>query len=1057
MALTIDELQIKIESDAKKATGGIDALASSLEKLQQAMGGASSLASNLSQIADAMKSLGSVGKLNLAAPIRQLSKFNDIAPTLGSAQATQMASNLREIASALTAFSAVPKISITPIANGIKNLNDATATLDNARLAKFAEQMKGIAAGLSNLSNIGRSNVGSIVSAVKKIPEITNSLDPETISAFASRIQELTRVMTPLGVQMDSIARGFNALPNAVRRTIRAFDRASTSTRNTSKAQLSLAKQLSQTAKRFRNLWHAVQKVADVFSLAFGESNKYIESLNLFRVTMGDAADDALELANVISDTMGIDVAEWITNQGMFMRMATGFGMATDQAELMSQNLTQLSYDMSSFFNVDVETAMDKLQSGMSGQIKGLKEYGYNLSVAALQETALSLGIEESVRNMTEAQKAQLRYITLIQKSKGVMGDMAKTITTPSNSMRILEAQLTRLQRAFGNIVSVLVTQFIPWIMAAVELMEELAISLAEAWGFEIPDLPENNLDMAEDVIEGIGDETDDTSDKLSELKKQLMGFDELNILKSDSGDEDTPTYDLGIELPEYDFLSGLEALDLEPYKQALKDILAFVGEIGLAFLAWKVSKGVLDFFDMFVSNKFSRTLKNLKVPIGITLMASGFALEFNGAYDLGYEGVSLKNILKAAIGSALGVAGSLLVFGTGPVGWTIGLGIAITTFITGVSMGTTDKKFELLSTKFYDVLGKSIDNVRESLKKYFEALDFDKNREWTKKIEESEEAYRNARTAYDEMWKAIVEKPEFDASDIEGLTKAFNDLASAAANLNNTKIDSIMQSIKTGIENNITPALSEQLGGLLDKLKEAHVLIGAEISGLNAKYQETLNEVALNGGVATESQKAELKQLREQLTKFVLSEDSSAQRWEVEIKSAIEDAINAGTNKEAVLNNVNDLMGDRDEYLASLKEKYAADLNTLTQLIEMDQKEFGGQLGFSSKDLELLEKSYEAQLTNVKARYDEVLDAIINTYEQSFKNAVDGKYEQKYGWEWFDKLVMSVGVPVFDIFASGDYTANSKLYREYLELIEKLKKLKIGAYASGGFPSVGE
>lgn len=620
MAITIDELEIQIESQATNATRGIDALAASLQKLETAVGGSSTLAPNLTNIANALRNFNSVGKINLSPHIKQLERLNTLVPTLGGTQATQLSQNLVGISGAISTFSAIPKVSLTPIANGISSLNAATSVMDSARLQEFSMQIRGIADGLSHLNNVGKTNIGSVVNALKKIPEITAALNPEVIAVFSAKVRELTAVMTPLAEKMDSVARGFNALPTAIKKTTTASSKAIEKNNSLSKSYGGLSTRLAQTASKYMVLYYAAVRVADVFADWFNESNNYIEALNLFKVSMGDAAEGALDYAESLKSLMGIDPAEWITNQGVFQRMSTGFGIASDQAEIMSQNLTQLAYDMASFFNTDVETAMQKLQSGMSGQIKGLKAWGYNLSVAALQETALSLGIEQSVRTMTEAQKAQLRYITLIQKSNGIMGDMAKTLTTPANAMRILESQLTQLKRALGDIISVLVTRFIPAIQAFVELATEAAKTLSELMGFEIKELPTNNLEMGSDVIEGIGDSANDTEEDLESLKKQLAGFDELNILKDNT--KQNASFDLGIELPSYDFLGGAEISTT--IKEIKEDFLELVeifknSDFSIAFARIKefIGKIKAQFEELDSDNLLLTTLSTVITTLG--------------------------------------------------------------------------------------------------------------------------------------------------------------------------------------------------------------------------------------------------------------------------------------------------------------------------------------------------------------------------------------------------------------------------------------------------------
>ena len=159
---------------------------------------------------------------------------------------------------------------------------------------------------------------------------------------------------------------------------------------------------------------------------------------------------------------MGINIQEWVNGQGAFNQIAEGFGIGSESANLMSKNLTQLAYDLSSLWNVDVSSAFTKLESGMSGQIKGLKAWGINISVAQLRETALAHGIELSTAKMTEAQKATLRYITIMEQSKNAQGDLARTIVTPANAMRILQAQTEQAKIALGQVVSVVAVKVIP-------------------------------------------------------------------------------------------------------------------------------------------------------------------------------------------------------------------------------------------------------------------------------------------------------------------------------------------------------------------------------------------------------------------------------------------------------------------------------------------------------------------------------------------------------------------------------------------------------------------
>ena len=116
---------------------------------------------------------------------------------------------------------------------------------------------------------------------------------------------------------------------------------------------------------------YAIKKVADILGGFTKKSMAYVENMNLFTVSMGRFADEAAEYANVVSDVMGIDPSTWVRNQGVFMTLASGFGVVEERAYTMSKNLTQLGYDLSSFFNIEYTDAMTKLQAGLSGFFQG--------------------------------------------------------------------------------------------------------------------------------------------------------------------------------------------------------------------------------------------------------------------------------------------------------------------------------------------------------------------------------------------------------------------------------------------------------------------------------------------------------------------------------------------------------------------------------------------------------------------------------------------------------------------------------------------------------------
>ena len=491
------------------------------------------------------------------------------------------------------------------------------------------------------------------------------------IDALAQNLKDLQAALGPLANINLKVSNSFKAVTNNIQKTTNATTKHSSETDKASKSAKGFTDKLANQISKFRTLYGAFKSIAGVMGDLFNESNDYIETLNLFEVAMGKNTEAAKEYAETVQNAMGIDSKDWMNYQAIFQNLATGFGVSGDAATVMSQNLTQLSYDLSSIYNTDVEAAFDKLSSAMSGQVKGLREFGIDTTVATLQEYALSKGIDKSVRSMSQAEKAMLRYNYIMEQSRdlGYWNDMAKTIITPANSLRILSAQITQMKRAFGNVISVIATQVIPYVQAFVELVTEGANKLANLFGFELPDL---NGDKFAQAFGDAEEDAEGVEGSLKKIKKQMMGFDELNIISnpdsdSKSGDSSSGG-NLNMDLLEYDFLAGLKTEELDEYKNKLKDILWYVGEIAAGFLLWKLSK------------KFLGSLNALSVTLGLVLIVDSIR-------DVITDGLSWESVIKGAIGGALVGAGIGFKFG-GPMGALLGatIGIGVSLLIQGIT-----------------------------------------------------------------------------------------------------------------------------------------------------------------------------------------------------------------------------------------------------------------------------------------------------------------------------------------------------------------------------------
>lgn len=350
-----------------------------------------------------------------------------------------------------------------------------------------------------------------------------------------------------------------------------------------------------------------------IFSLG-GKTADYIETVNLFRASMGEASKAAQEFINDAEGKLGLDNQQLRDSISQFYNLSQGIGIADDRAYTMSQNLTQLAGDLSSFANISFETAQQKLMSGLSGQVKPLREYGIALDQATLQEKAYALGINEKVKNMTRAQKTELIYYQIMSSTQKMQGDLGRSLLSPANSIRVMQTEFKALARAVGSIFIPIMMKIIPVVRAVTQILTQAAQAIANLLGFKMENFNAdlgsvgNLLSGVSDDIGGVGDEADSTAKKLN---KMLMPFDELNNVNFDTGSTSDVGAgagigdggSLGIDLPTYDmFASMSESMDntISKIKDGLKTLFEPIQS------SWNTyGQGVIDSFKYSLSESF--------------------------------------------------------------------------------------------------------------------------------------------------------------------------------------------------------------------------------------------------------------------------------------------------------------------------------------------------------------------------------------------------------------------------------------------------------------------
>ena len=690
---TIEQLELEVQSSSTSAVAGIDALSASLSKLKNAVRGGVGLTSVANQVRNldtALKSMDSSG-----------------------------ADKIDKLASSLEKLKGLGSLKISSsIGNQLQNIGSAAASLTGVDFSA----MEKLGTALQPLNNLNASGLKSTINALNKLPKLADTLDNMDMTKFTSQIQQLSTALAPLTNQLNAVTTAFNRLPTNIQRAITVTNRISQENNKAANSYMNLYAKIKMAMG-------VVRTGARVIASWITQSNQYIEDLNLFTASMGKYTEEAQNYAEAVSEALGIDPGEFMRSQGVFNTIISGFGVASDKAYLMSKNLTQLGYDISSFFNISFEDAMQKLQSGISGELEPLRRLGYDLSVARLQEEALALGIEKKVSAMTQAEKSQLRYYAIMTQVTTAQGDMARTLNAPANQLRVLQAQVTQCARAIGNLFIPMLNAILPPVIAVVKVLRSLIITIAGLFGINADRFGDMFSDVSssvgstasglEDVSDGLGDATK----AAKKLKNAMLGIDELNIISPNDDSSGSGSgsgagiggNDLGIDLPTYDFLGNAVSSKIDAIVDKLKEwlglneeinslsdllhtrlgrILTTVGAIALGLAAWKISKGVLS------ALKYMQNLKNLgldnafTITVGISLLVTGVALEWAGIIDaIKYE-LNKMNFAQIIAGGLLTIGGSSIL-GKGIAGWIMSsfadssIAAALTTAASNLGLGT--------------------------------------------------------------------------------------------------------------------------------------------------------------------------------------------------------------------------------------------------------------------------------------------------------------------------------------------------------------------------------
>lgn len=691
---------------------------------------------NIDKLATAISNLRTKG--NVAKVVNSLDRLAGSIAALKQASAGM--SGLDKITSFLNGLSNVNTTasakSINTVVNAIKKIPAAVSGLNGVDFYSMSGSITQLTNALAPLSILDASSLkalGSAFNAIGKVPDLTDKLKATDLDSFASSCQKISAALTPLASQLDKVGNAFAKLPPQLSKVVTQANRVTAANEKQRKSYLSLSNQMNGFMRNMAKLV-SLKAVAEYLGNAIAKFNDFYEATDLFHNAMGNLSGEADTLISKMQGLLGVDPTKAMTYMATIQSLGTSFGLASDKAYVLSKNLTQLAYDEGSYWNKDVAETFTAMSSAISGEIEPIRRLGIDLTQARLQQELLALGFNKQVSSLSQADKAVLRYIAIMKQTANVQGNLAQTIQSPANQIKILKAQLDMLAKSVGSLLYPALKSILPPLIAAVQLIREFVEWVAKLMGVKVVF---TDFTKSADSVGGIGDAMDDTADSTKKAAKALkdytMGFDELNIIdptqgSSGSGSGASAGNLLGdVDLSGYDMFKNYVGTSIDEIKEKVKKLLPIIAGVAAGFAAWKIA----DFLFSQLNNvhglayKLGQVVGELRKKLGLVnpelaVIAGTVALIVWRFVDL-YQNSEKFRIGLQRIKDLIELAA---------LGFSQGWNISLTEGKLGQSIEHLKESIKILAQQILDLLPdewkESASNAFETIRQVVKKLDLD-------------------------------------------------------------------------------------------------------------------------------------------------------------------------------------------------------------------------------------------------------------------------------------------------------------------------------------------
>ena len=593
--------------NANDSAKGISAISKSIK----AISGSMSSVGDFSQSIDTLTDVGALfdSMASIKSPTGLNDAINVIKKLPGAVQgASSVGKQLSGTEAAIRRLSNLPSVKVPEglgnLVSVLNRLPKVVSAVNEANFTKLSTSASGLEAALKPISSIDFSNIEKLGVALRtlgKIPALNEKLDTKTVDAFAASCKKISEAITPLASQLDKVGNAFAKLPPQLSKVVTQANRVTAANEKQRKSYLSLSNQMNGFMRNMAKLV-SLKAIAEYLGNAVAKFNDFYEATDLFHNAMGNLSGEADTLISKMQGLLGVDPTKAMTYMATIHSLGTSFGLTSDKAYVLSKNLTQLAYDEGSYWNKDVAETFTAMSSAISGEIEPIRRLGVDLSQARLQQELLALGFNKQVSSLSQADKAVLRYIAIMKQTANVQSNLAQTIQSPANQIKILKAQLDMLAKSVGSLLYPALKSILPPLIAAVQLIREFVEWVAKLMGVKVVF---TDFTKSADSVGGIGDAMDDTADSTKKAAKALkdytMGFDELNIIdptqgSSGSGGGASAGNILGdVDLSGYDMFKNYVGNAVDEIKAKLEKLAPLIAGISAGFATWAIGNALLE------------------------------------------------------------------------------------------------------------------------------------------------------------------------------------------------------------------------------------------------------------------------------------------------------------------------------------------------------------------------------------------------------------------------------------------------------------------------------